>query len=935
MPQNSFIASLTLLHWLLFMPSAWQRYIAQLDAQLSPAFALAHLNNQHWKNKQLWHLLWAGHGILSFWALTIVFLILAWQNVDTEKYLLTLSYIPLLSLFLGLLTSLTVSVAFGIFVGFFGGILLGLPVIYANEIIFKIVDTVAVIQVLLNTTYEQPALILPANYFSLFSMLAGVFIASAAGSIMHSTLKIPRHHPPYRQIGSIVIGVIVSSIIAFLVISLVTPMTRYISTLSSTAFTLILDSTINSTGLALGLICLLQGATWRFSLIIGILTTSLISLLTYLDYTLDPYPIINTVIENMHAGVENAMLYSVLFTFPYVLAQNIANTWAGVIAGIVGSAGTYAVFAISTGQYESTMLIGLIVLAFFGGSTLNWWRPVLLYPFVSAWNLLLYHTDEKREASQDSLLRYHSAFWDEHQHWALFGLENHLVLIAERNPEQGKQAIEYISKSKQSWAAQEAQIELDALRLQACDNVQSISLAYRQLAAGELSGPASALLRTFSRLSRDVEAALSQESNYNKRLSLDAIEERLDGLLRELTRSSELYAQRFRPIAEVWRQKLADYAKELTAVVESRQEISNPYIIGVPLTEHQEIFVGRSDVSANIEQLLLERRCPPLLLYGQRRTGKTSLLNNLGKLLPSTIIPLFVDLQGPASLTKQYSSFLYNIGRAMTTSAKRHRELIFPPLERKLLNEDPFTVFDEWLDEIEHTIAPDQTILLTLDEFSTLEHAFDKGYLDENSVLGMIRHIIQHRSRFKLLLSGSHTIDEFERWASYLINVRTVHLNFLQANEALQLIEQPVKNFELQYTDEASHRVMQMTHCHPALIQLVCAEIVSLKNKQHVEERRLAHLDDVEAAIPGALQHGRFFFADIANNQISADSLILLKLIAAQGEGQLVDESWLRAQLPKNFDDCIANLLQRELIVRLGTGYRFQIELIRRWFIRN
>ena len=934
MPQNSFIASLTLLHWLLFMPSAWQRCIAQFDEQLSPAFALAHLDYKHWKNKQLWHLLWVGHGILSFWALTIVCLVLAWQDVDNEKYLLALSYIPLLSLCLGLLSSLTISLAFGICVGFFGGILLGLPVIYADEIIFKMVDTVAVIQVLVNTT-EQPSLTLSANYFALFSVLVGVFIASMAGSIMHSTLKTAYHHPPYRQIGSIVIGVIVSSIIAFLVISLVTPMTRYISTLSSTAFTLILDSVINSTGLALGLICLLQGAQWRFSLILGICVTTLISLLTYFDYSLPADTIANAIIANIHASVENALLYSVLFAFPYILAKNIANTWAGVIAGIVGSAGTYSVFAISTGQYESQILIGSVILAFFAGATFNWWRPMAMYPFVSAWNLLLYHTDEKRDISKTSLLSYHSAFWDEHQPLPLFGLENYLVLIADRNPEQGKQAIEYISKTKQSWAAQEAQIELDALRLQACDSVQSISHTYRQLAAGELSGPASALLRTFSRLSRDVEAALSQESNYNKRLALDAIEERLDGLLRELTRSSELYAQRFRPIAEVWRQKLADYAKELTAVVESRQEISNPYIIGVPLTEHQEIFVGRSDVSANIEQLLLERRCPPLLLYGQRRTGKTSLLNNLGKLLPSTIIPLFVDLQGPASLAKDYSSFLYNIGRAMTTSAKRHRELAFPALDRKALMEDPFTIFDEWLDDIEHTIAPEQTILLTLDEFSTLEHTFNKGYLDENSVLGMIRHIIQHRPRFKLLLSGSHTIDEFERWASYLINVRTVHLSFLQANEALQLIEQPVKDFELQYSKEASQRVMQITHCHPALIQLVCAEIVSLKNKQHVEERRLAHIEDVEAAVPGALQHGRFFFADIGNNQITPNSLQLLKLIAAQGEAQVLDESWLRSQLPDEFDACIANLMQREVIVRLGSGYRFQVELIRRWFIQG
>jgi hypothetical protein len=922
------MTSFSLLHWLLFKPSAWREYIAQIDTQLPPDFALAQLQPLHWQNKQIWRILWLGHFMSSFWALVIVYALLLWQNAAAEKYLLAISYVPLLSFSLGLFMSLTVSVVYGISASFFGGILLSLPVIYANSIVLKAVDIVAVGQVILYST--ESALILPANDFALATVLLGIFVASLAGSIMHGSCKQTiNYQAQYRQIGSVVIGIIISGLIIFLAISVITPISRYISIFGSTAFTLILDSMINSMGLVLGVICLARGASLRFSLILGLSISIFMIALTYYNHFL----IDNHSIIYIHAALENALLYSILFTVPYILAKSIANSWAGVIAGIFGSAGIYMVFAILTAQYDAKWLLTWVIIIFICGLTFNWWRAILLYPFISAWNLLLYHTDEKNINS--NLLALHSVFWDEHQYLPLFGLENYLVLIAERDPNAGQQAIADVSKSKQSWAAQEAQIELDARRLHDCDDVFSIGRAHKQLAAGELSGPASALLRTFSRISRDVDAALAQESNYNQRLALDSVEERLDGLLRELTRSSELYAQRFRPIAELWRQKLADYAKILTADMESKREISNPYIIGVPLTEHQEIFVGRSDVSAHIEQLLLERRCPPLLLYGQRRTGKTSLLNNLGRLLPSTIIPLFVDLQGPTSLAKDYTSFLYNMGRAMATSARRHRDLILPPLKREDLLDDPFTAYDEWLDAIEAYIAPSQTILLTLDEFSTLEHVFDKGYLDQHAVLGMVRHIIQHRPRIKILLSGSHTIDEFERWASYLINVRTVHLSFLQTNEAIQLIEQPVKDFALQYEPEASQRVMQITNCHPALIQLLCAEIVSLKNKQDVQLRRLATVADVEAAITGAKQHGRFFFADIANNQVTPSSLKLLKLMANQGEGKLIAASWLREQLPDEFDACIDNLLQRELILRVENHYCFQVELIRQWFVNS
>ncbi|OAD22817.1 hypothetical protein THIOM_001367, partial [Candidatus Thiomargarita nelsonii] len=117
-----------------------------------------------------------------------------------------------------------------------------------------------------------------------------------------------------------------------------------------------------------------------------------------------------------------------------------------------------------------------------------------------------------------------------------------------------------------------------------------------------------------------------------------------------------------------------------------------------------------------------------------------------------------------------------------------------------------------------------------------------------------------------------------------------------------------------------------------ALIQLLCSEIITLKNKQPVSERRLAQVIDVEAAIEGALQHGRFFFADIANNQVTKDGLAMLRFIAAQGEGKIVSEEQLRGQCPDEFEATLTNLLQRELIEPFENGYRFQVELIREWF---
>jgi hypothetical protein len=945
LPNSPVLASLIVISWLIFKPSAWRHYITSIDTHLSPDFALADLNSSHWQHPALRKLLYLGHGLWPLWSSMIVTLCLWMGDVPDETLLLVSCYALLFGVVGGLLGSLIVSLAFGIMGGAVGSILLSLPMGFEidgytfaqldNILVFSMAENIA-IAVMLSVSDLQ-IIFENTDPRAFWIVLFGIFTASQAGSVMYSTTKMAARHPQYRQIGSIVIGGFISGLAVFFLTGLMSILALSAARMQTgTLYVLAYEGLIVAVfGLSIAFIWGIQTRRWYQSLLLGLGSSFLLGLLTLLKNELPLFPQFKPLLLGLHGGMENAMLYMLLFAFPYILAKRIANRWTGIIAGILGSAGVYILFMWFMGHYSLLFILPLTLLALVLGLSFMWWRPLLFYPFQAAWNLLLYRAYEKQMIPQNNLLTWHAAFWDEHQHIPLYGLENHLVIVAERNPDEGKVAIEHLSRTSQQWAAKEAQIELDALQLQNCSHVNAISQAHRHLAAGELSGSASALLRSFSRISGDVKAALTQESHYNQRLALNAIEERLDGLLRELTRSSEPYALRFRPIAETWRQIIADYARTLSEAVESRQEIINPYVIGIPLTEHQEIFVGRSDISERIERLLLDARCPPLLLYGQRRTGKTSLLNNLGKLLPWQIIPLFVDLQGPTSLARDYAGFLYNISRTMLTSAKRHRELKLPTLTREHVKLDPFISFDEWLDDIEQHLEPNQTLLLILDEFSALEHVFKKGLLDEESVLGMFRHIIQHRPRIKILLSGSHTLDEFERWASYLINVQTVHISYLQANEALKLIENPVKDFALRYEESASRRVLELTRCHPALIQLICSEIVTLKNKQNINERRFAQVSDVDAAIPGALQHGRFFFADIANNQVTKTSLAMLQFLATYDEGQIANEETLRTHCPEEFEVTIANLRQRELVEQLGNGYCFQVELIRRWFINR
>lgn len=636
-------------------------------------------------------------------------------------------------------------------------------------------------------------------------------------------------------------------------------------------------------------------------------------------------------------GIAFGITFGIVVSILFGIAFNIAFVLALATTGVVGLCLAICLLseiAIETVVRQLVHVVGSLAIVVKPGLKLL--RLVVICPLLKVWNNQLYILDKRRTSIKPSLLCWHAGFWDEWQRQPLRGLDKHLILVMERNPDEGKAAIKYLSTRPQRLAAQTALIEMDARRIERCSDLKAIRQVYKNLTTRELELETlvSSLIRSFSRFSEDVDAALNQVTTYNQRQHLKAVADRLDALSRELTTSKDEYAIRLQSIPIRWSQIITKYVDELAKDSELRQEIDSPYITGVPLTEQQEIFVGRTDISKRIEQLLLDQRRPPLLLYGQRRMGKTSLLHNLGRLLPKSIIPMFVDLQGAASSASDHAGFLYNLAREMVKSAIQKRSLTLPPLTREALAVDPFTYFDEWLDEVEKALE-DNTVLLELDEFEVLDSAIAKGRFDAQDVLGMLRHLIQHRPRFKVLLAGSHTIEEYQRWASYLINVQVVHISYLQEDEARQLIERPVKNFPLKYEPDAVERVLELTRCHPCLVQLLCAEIVALKNEQDSAHRRLATLRNVERAVPEALSSGSFFFADIQNNQVNTAALELLRFLAAKGEGATISKKALSREFPDGLNSTLDLLVQRELIEQVGDGYRFQVELIRRWFAQT
>ncbi|MEN8217780.1 MAG: ATP-binding protein, partial [Pseudomonadota bacterium] len=724
-------------------------------------------------------------------------------------------------------------------------------------------------------------------------ILSAIFAASFAGSVLISLSSESPRPPLFKKIGSIVIGVLISGTIITISIILSSALLKDIKYLDPKIIGLALGM-----GLAIGLVT----RSWLRGIAVGLIFGGIMSFLG----ALSPEP--NSLGSAMIGSISNGLLFSLLFALPYLWARTIADTWAGVIAGLLGSGGVYIVFLIP----QDSMILLYSILAVSLGLTQLWWRPLLFYPFEAALSVLLSH------AEMPDSIHWHAAFWDEHQRLPLYGLEKHLIKIAQQNPA----AMTYLRQTPQAWAVQAAQIELYFRHLQRCTTIHT---AYQALPTGKFDDKLSNYLSELGQISRNVKLALEIENDYEQRQRLEQVTEALGELLRNLALSTDSQILRLWTIAENWRQSIAESIRKLTELIESKREIDNPYITGRPLMiQSKALFVGRREISTRIDLLLRNQYSSPILIYGQRRVGKTSLLNFFSELLSDHYVPLFVDLQGPVSGAANHSDFFYTISRAMIKSARETRQLDLPPLSRETLQDDPFGQFDEWLDNVEDC---GRTVLLTFDEFEALDQAFQKKRLDKDLILGMFRHIIQHRPRFKIVIAGAYRLEAYPDWANYLNNIETLKLSYLQENEAIQLIEKTKKS--LRYTPSATQRILELTGCHPALVQWLCKEIIILKNQQDTKERDSVQREDVMAVVPKVSENAKAQFTPIFLRPAAENEI--LRLLAAQGEGAVVSQETLRYDGQEKIEEILSNLVQNELIESTAGGYRFQVELFRRW----
>lgn len=363
----------------------------------------------------------------------------------------------------------------------------------------------------------------------------------------------------------------------------------------------------------------------------------------------------------------------------------------------------------------------------------------------------------------------------------------------------------------------------------------------------------------------------------------------------------------------------------------SFKKAENPYIIG-DIVRKSQMFFGREElIQSIINNFKGKYQINPIFLYGQRRTGKTSILFHLKKKLDGEFAPVYftaLEIFGEKLFCEDLMK-------------KMIEELGYASMTTPHIEGDSFHVFkDRFYPRLKERLKG-RKIVLIIDEYQRIDELIAEGFYEE-SVIDFLT-ALAHDGEIKIIISGFLQPDELlsNKWIEMLRSFTTKNVTFLRRKDAIELIRKPIKKW-MKYDDASIEKIISLSGCHPYFIQLICHTMVECHNEAKIG---LIGYDTINSHLFDYFERGYNVFVDIINNQIHDTGREILRAMQSTMEKERktsIHRSGIQSYLEKNGRNTGRDLIERELIylekkeiIRKSTEhpdyYEFTIDLYRYW----
>lgn len=402
----------------------------------------------------------------------------------------------------------------------------------------------------------------------------------------------------------------------------------------------------------------------------------------------------------------------------------------------------------------------------------------------------------------------------------------------------------------------------------------------------------------------------------------------------------------------------------------SRQKVqdlgANPYVTGTPITR-PEMFFGREAVVNSIQRHLANRaHRNVILLEGNRRAGKSSILVQLERpeVLPEWVIAR-CDFQGaagdpvrPGIPTEQVFSHL---AQQIAEAGLRYGLNFWPPIQapydskkpyrlefrrafKNALEEfPPFEAFKEFLEAVIEAIAP-RRLLLMLDEFDRIQEGIDSG-VTSSQVPQNIRFILNNYSAVTAILTGSRRMTQMrkEYWSVLFGLGSKIEVTAIDRDEAQRLVTEPVTG-RLIYPPSVVDRIVDLCACQPFLIQQLCSQVFDRCAKTNQVSVSLDVVEEAASDLVSGLEHFEAFW-DFSGSERARFILCIVHRLCQGSDGApvtlpMIEDELERARVKIKRDELVGDelkkLIELELIRMEKDGqYRLAVPLLALWISRN
>ena len=398
------------------------------------------------------------------------------------------------------------------------------------------------------------------------------------------------------------------------------------------------------------------------------------------------------------------------------------------------------------------------------------------------------------------------------------------------------------------------------------------------------------------------------------------------------------------------------------------EEIENPYAAYAEggVVGDSKMFFGREELIQNIAHAIQESRLDSkcIVVFGQKRSGKSSVLHHLKASLEKDSELLILDLGNLGSIQEEDSSvpLLHQILKRILTVLEYAIEdrvdagftslaLPIPEDSEFYGHPAPLQCFQDTFERLKRQVARHEDwrgvrAVLLIDEFQYIYARIVAGKIPE-SFMQNWKALLQ-ANYFSAVLVGQDVMPKFkERFPNEFGTTQDERVTYLTQGDARRLVDEPIRiggpQGESRYREQAIERILELTAGSPFYIQIVCNRLVEYMNSKHAALVTAADVEHVKnELIAGVNALGLDKFDNLINSgDTSADAISdedarkVLKVIADNSRTGLCHRDTIVCETHLPLDTILNELVKRDVVERREESYRIQVGLFKEWLIVN